>query len=89
MNMPAGVDVVGIEPRWSLFALQRASIAGRTGILIQSQRRGDPPAPADWSEVVPLGTVARMQNGGVAEGYRLYRVVGRAGGMAAAVMPRP
>ncbi len=89
MNMPAGVDVVGIEARWSLFALQRASIAGRTGILIQSQRRGDPPAPADWSEVVPLGTVARMQNGGVAEGYRLYRVVGRAGGTAAAVMPQP
>ncbi len=89
MNMPPGVEVIGIEPRWSLFALPPAEIAGRTGILVRSDRRGDPPNPADWSEIVPIGTAARTQNGGVAEGYRLFRVVGRAGGTAAAVMPRP
>ncbi len=89
LGMPPGVTVVGIEPRWSLFALPPARIAGTTGILVRSERRGDPPDPADWSEIVPIGTAARMHNGGVAEGYRLFRVVGRAGGTATAVMPRP
>jgi 4-amino-4-deoxy-L-arabinose transferase-like glycosyltransferase len=89
MNLPPGVTVVGIEPRWSLFALPPAAITGQTGILVRSTRRGDPPNPADWSDIVPLGTVARTQNGGVAESYRLFRVTGRAGGTAAALMPRP
>jgi hypothetical protein len=89
MTLPAGVKVIGIEPRWSLFALPPADIAGQTGILVRSGRRGDPPNPTDWSDIEPIGTAARTENGGVAEDYRLFRVTARAGGTAAAMMPRP
>jgi 4-amino-4-deoxy-L-arabinose transferase-like glycosyltransferase len=89
LNLPPRVSVVGIEPRWSLFGLPPADIAGQTGILVRSERRGDPPSATDWSEVVPIGEAARIQNGGVAEGYRLFRVTARAGHGAAAAMPRP
>jgi 4-amino-4-deoxy-L-arabinose transferase-like glycosyltransferase len=89
LRLPSGVTVVGIEPRWSLFALPPAEIAGQTGILVRSERRSDPPSPADWSAITPIGEAARTQNGGVAEGYRLFRVTARAGGAPTAVMPRP
>jgi hypothetical protein len=72
-----------------LFALPPAEIAGQTGILVRSERRSDPPSPADWSEVAPIGEAVRSQNGGMAESYRLFRVTARAGGAAAAVMPKP
>jgi 4-amino-4-deoxy-L-arabinose transferase-like glycosyltransferase len=89
LHLPPGVTVIGIEPRWALFALPPADVAGQTGILVRSERRGDPPDPADWSQIVPIGEAARTQNGGIAEGYRLFRVTARAGGTPAAVMPRP
>jgi 4-amino-4-deoxy-L-arabinose transferase-like glycosyltransferase len=89
LHLPPAVTVIGIEPRWSLFALPPANLEGRTGILVQSERRGDPPNPADWSEIVPIGEAARTQNGSMVEGYRLFRVNGRPGGTATAVMPRP
>jgi 4-amino-4-deoxy-L-arabinose transferase-like glycosyltransferase len=88
-RLPPGVTVLGIEPRWSLFALPPAAIAGQTGILVRSERRSDPPDPADWSRIVPIGEAARTQNGEAAEGYRLFGVTARAGGTAAATMPRP
>jgi hypothetical protein len=83
------VIVVGVEPRWSLFALPPAPIAGRVGILVQSQRRGGPPDAADWSTITRIGEVPRSQKGDLVEGYRLYRVTGRDGATPAAVMPRP
>jgi 4-amino-4-deoxy-L-arabinose transferase-like glycosyltransferase len=89
LALPPQVVVIGVEPRWSLFALPAADIAGQTGILVRSERRTDPPNPADWSAIAPIGEVARRQNGGVAEAYRLFRVTARAGGTAAAVMPGP
>jgi hypothetical protein len=85
LHLPPDVVVVGVEPRWALFDLPAADISGRTGILVRSERRGGSPDPADWSEIVPIGEVTRMQ----AESYRIYRVTGRAGDVAAAVMPRP
>ena len=88
-HLPPGVTVIGIEPRWAVFALPPAALAGQIGILVQSQRRSEPPDPADWSEVVPIGEIARMQHGGEAESYRLFRVTARAGGTPAAEMPRP
>jgi 4-amino-4-deoxy-L-arabinose transferase-like glycosyltransferase len=89
LTMPPGVIVVGIEPRWSLFALPPAEIAGQTGVLVQSERRSEPPDPADWSAITPIGEAARMQDGDEAESYRLFRVTARAGGTATAVVPRP
>jgi 4-amino-4-deoxy-L-arabinose transferase-like glycosyltransferase len=89
LTMPSAITVVGVEPRWSLFALPPAEIAGQTGILVRSERRSDPPSAADWSQIEPIGEVARTQDGETAENYRLFRVTARAGGAAMAVMPRP
>ncbi len=86
---PAGIRVIGIEPRWSLFDLPPARLAGETGLLVRSERRHDGPDPADWAQTVPIGEVSRMQNGSAAETYRLYRVTGRANGTAASIMPAP
>jgi 4-amino-4-deoxy-L-arabinose transferase-like glycosyltransferase len=88
LDMPPGVAVLGVEPRWSLFALPVAAIGGQTGILVRSERRHDAPPADEWSAAVPMAEVARMQNGSPAETYRLYRVTGRAG-VTAAEMPRP
>lgn len=67
--------VVGTEPRWDLFGLPNAGIAGQTGLLVRSARRADPPAPAPWRSITPAGTIIRSRNGVVAETYELYRVV--------------
>jgi 4-amino-4-deoxy-L-arabinose transferase-like glycosyltransferase len=67
--------VVGVEPRWDLFALPRAPIAGQAGLLVRSARRTGPPEPGPWQSVTPAGTITRSRNGVVAETYELYRVV--------------
>jgi 4-amino-4-deoxy-L-arabinose transferase-like glycosyltransferase len=59
--------VVGIEPRWLLFDLPQAAIAGRVGILVQSG--GGEPDHTPWSTITELGTVQR----GI-QTYRVYRV---------------
>jgi hypothetical protein len=89
--LPAGVPVLGVDARWSLFALPdaRSQITGRTGLLLRSARREDAPDPADWSEITPLGRIARERGGMTAEDFLLYRVVGRPGAVPVAVMPRP
>jgi 4-amino-4-deoxy-L-arabinose transferase-like glycosyltransferase len=87
--LSAGLPVVGVDPRWALFALPdgRAAIAGRTGLLLA--RAGDLPDPADWSALAPLRDVVRARGGVAAERYRLYLVTGRAGTEPAALLPRP
>ena len=69
--------VVGTEPRWALFDLPAAPIAGREGLLLQSRRRAGGPDPAPWRSLVQVGTVERSRGGVVAESYDLYRVVAR------------
>ena len=69
--------VVGAEPRWSLFALPAADIAGQSGLLVRSHRRAGAPDPAPWLTLAPAGTVARSRDGGVAEEYDLFRVTAR------------
>ena len=69
--------VVGSEPRWALFNLPSAPIAGRTGLLVRSQRRDGPPDPGSWQSIEPAGTLVRTRDGVVAEGYTLFRVVAR------------
>ena len=90
--LPAGMVVVGVEPRWAYFNLPdgAAAMAGRTGLLVRSLRRSEPPDPAPWAAVALLGEVARTRDGIAAETYRIYRVTGRAGsGAASAVLPHP
>jgi 4-amino-4-deoxy-L-arabinose transferase-like glycosyltransferase len=87
-DLPPGIPVIGAEPRWASFALPRAAIAGRPGLLLRSARRAGPPEPAEWASAEPIGELVRGRDGVEAERYRLYRVIGRAGAIAA-VMPRP
>ncbi len=90
--LPPAIAVVGVEQRWSYFDLPpgAAAMAGRSGILVRSARRTDAPDPAAWSAVMPLEEITRSRGGTLAETYRLYRVIGRAGGAAtSAVLPRP
>ena len=70
-------SVVGDEPRWALFRLPTARIAGQTGLLLRSHRRSGPPDPAPWLSVTPAGTLTRSRDGIVAEQYDLYRVIAR------------
>ena len=76
--LPPDVPVIGIDPRWALFALPdgRAAMDGVAGLLVQSARRAAPPDPADWASIVEIGTVERSRRDVAAESYRLYRVVG-------------
>jgi 4-amino-4-deoxy-L-arabinose transferase-like glycosyltransferase len=87
--LPAGVAVIGAEPRWSLFDLPAADIAGRAGLLVRSARRGDDPDPRPWAELVPLGTLDRQRDSEVAETFRLYRVVARPESGPMVALPRP
>jgi 4-amino-4-deoxy-L-arabinose transferase-like glycosyltransferase len=90
--MPPATPVVGVEQRWAFFALPSgdATLAGRTGLLLRSTRRADPPDPAPWSRIEKLGEIARARDGVVAETYGLYLVTGRPGSKPiSAVLPRP
>ncbi|MCW3477088.1 glycosyltransferase family 39 protein [Limobrevibacterium gyesilva] len=89
--LPPDVPVYGVEPRWDLFNLPdaRPLIAGRVGLLLRSARRDDAPDPSDWAEIARLGVVERARGGMAAEGFRVYRVLGRDGEEPIAVMPRP
>ncbi len=69
--------VVGAEPRWSLFALPAAVIAGQSGILIRSRRRAGPPDASPWLTLTPAGRLTRSRDGVVAEEYDLFRVTAR------------
>ncbi len=82
------VEVVGLDSRWSLFALPQATVTA-PGMLIRSLRRGDPPDAAAWASLTPAGTIQRARNGVVAEEYALYRVVPRPGFPGGVSLPHP
>jgi 4-amino-4-deoxy-L-arabinose transferase-like glycosyltransferase len=83
---PAGTEVVGAEPRWTLFEVPRAT-AG-PGLLLISERRREAPDAAVWKDVAFAGRLVRERGGVEAEAFRVYRVVMR-DGAAAARLPRP
>ena len=72
------LPVLAVEPRWTFVDLPRIA-PGRTGLLLISTRRSEPPDPAVWDAAEPLGILARGRGGVEAETYRLYRVRARAG----------
>ncbi len=78
--------VLGVEPRWSSFALPPASVAGQTGLLVRSLREYGPPDSRRWAQMGLVGNVRRGRSGVVAEEYALYRVVAGAGGVPGAVL---
>ena len=81
-------EVVSGDPRWALFdTLPALSVAGRSGLLVRSDRDLGDPDPHLWSNIVKLGHLVRGRAGVVAETYRLYRVTG-APGSTVALLPR-
>ncbi|MBV8913305.1 MAG: glycosyltransferase family 39 protein [Acetobacteraceae bacterium] len=78
---PSQTEVVGAEARWILFGLPAP--AGRTGLLLVSERRREGPDPALWGEATVVGHIARSRAGVEAEAFRVYRVVLREGATAA------
>ncbi len=66
--------VLGVQPRWALFALPHGAAGASAGVLVRSERRHDAPDGRYWSALVPAGELVRGRNGQVAERYRLYRV---------------
>lgn len=87
--LPGAVPVIGVERRWSLFALPRPVIAGQTGLLVRSERRGPDVDAHPWATIRPIGEAARRRGTQVVERYRLYRVVARAQpSTAEALLPR-
>ena len=90
-HLPAGTELVGVEPRWAYFDLPRPALAGRAGVLVRQANAGPPPT-ASWTGATLLGTVWRRSGGGRSGGqriaaFRLFRVTVRPG-PAAAVLPR-
>ena len=90
-DLPPGLPVIGYGPRWAYFDLPPAgaTAAGRTGLLVQNARRVEAPDPARWTQVTPLGEIARGRHGRVAERYRLFRVTARPAATGLALLPRP
>jgi 4-amino-4-deoxy-L-arabinose transferase-like glycosyltransferase len=89
--LPPDIPVVGVGSRWRFFALPDAwpLMAGKPGLLVRSVRRGDDIPMDDWVTLAPAGEAVRPRHGVTAERFGLYRVVGRAQGAPAALMPRP
>ncbi len=87
--LPAHVTAVAAGGRWRLFDLPRASLAGRTGILVRSTRRGPIKDTQTWEKAELIGTIARQRDGMTIERYDLYRVVGIVDPPESAVLPRP
>lgn len=88
-RLPAGIQVVGVESRWGLFNLPPADLAGRAGLFVRSERRGDDVDHAPWAEMTDSGEAFRARHGVTAEAFRLYRVIGRASATPTIELPRP
>ena len=83
--LPASVAVIGVEPRWSLFNLPTAAVAGQTGILVHSG--GDDVDRTPWSSVAEIGQADRRQGTTVVEAFRLFKVTGAEDNKEAVLLP--
>jgi 4-amino-4-deoxy-L-arabinose transferase-like glycosyltransferase len=89
LEMPPGVPVVGIEPRWPLFNLPQPVLDGRTGILVRSARRDGVGDRSRWHSIAELSEAERIHDGSTIETFQLFRVTGQPGPEPAALQPRP
>ena len=89
-RLPPDIPLLALEPRWTWFDLPDAMgfVAGQTGLMLRSDRRGDQPHTSDFAHPERLGLIDRTRDGMVAERLRLYRVVGREGFEPIVFMPR-
>jgi 4-amino-4-deoxy-L-arabinose transferase-like glycosyltransferase len=90
-HLPTEIPVLALDARWRWFDLPDARdfVAGRTGLLLRSDRRAEPPDSADFGPPHQVGTIERSRGGMVAERFRLYRVTGREGDDPIVFLPRP
>ena len=79
-----GIPVLAAAERWRLFDLPQAS-SGETGLLLQSERRREPPDDGIWVSSELIGTVVRRAGSRDVERYRIYKVVNRPGSPAVIV----
>ena len=86
---PACMPIVALEPRWAMFDLPTggAWMNGRTGLLLRSARRHEPPSAANWVRLTAVATLDRAREGRIAEHYVVYQGVGRGGPEASALLP--
>jgi hypothetical protein len=89
LDLPAGVPVIGIEPRWALFNLPHPTLAGRPGILVQGPHGVADVDHTRWTVIADLGETERKHDGSTVEVFRLFRVIGQAGLQPVALLPRP
>ena len=75
--LPSSLPVLGIEPRWELFALPHVPLDGRAGLLIRSTRRKDDPDYGIAQQIKKIAMIARERAGNIAEEYRVFRIVGK------------
>jgi 4-amino-4-deoxy-L-arabinose transferase-like glycosyltransferase len=87
--LPSDVTMIGVEPRWALFDLRLASVAGKVGILVLSARGGGDVDGGPWSGVTEIGQAARTSGATSVETFRLYRVNGGAATNSSVELPRP
>jgi hypothetical protein len=85
--LPAGVVMIGLDPRWGLFDLPRASVGGKIGLLVRGAQRGVDGRV--WSSATEIGHAERSSGAVTVEAFLLYRVVGGAGIGSAVELPRP
>ena len=77
-DLPPGLPVVGVGPRWAYFTLPPAgpALAGKRGILVQTARHDDAPDSAPWRSMKLVGKAERGRSGMVAETFRIWDVMG-------------
>lgn len=89
-HLPSAAPVIAVSPRWRYFRLPdgHAVTDGQPGLFVRSARRGDDIDRTPWASMAELGRIERGRDGLAAEGFRLFRVIGRPGGTAQAELPR-
>ena len=80
-NAPGAMSVIGIEARLTPMNLPRTDLAGRTGILVRVEHRGEVIDPEIWSSASFLGFIGRTGGRGTVERYRVWRVTGQVSGI--------
>jgi 4-amino-4-deoxy-L-arabinose transferase-like glycosyltransferase len=87
-TMPRGVNVIGVQSRWTQTGIPRADLAGQSGILVSSGRRDSGPDIAPWSNLTEIGRLDRRRGADAVEVFRLYRV-SAAANADLVTLPRP
>ncbi len=84
---PAHVAVIAVGQRWRLFNLPPAQIAGTTGLLVRSTRRGEISQPLPWARPKLISVAQRARNGVPVETYLIYQVSPTVNPAGAAALP--